>query len=51
MLLNILKRVEPPKQEEEEEVAPWVLKMEVAAGGGEELRGPHTPHLSQALLK
>jgi hypothetical protein len=38
MLLNILKRVEPPKQEEEE-VAPWVLKMEVAVGGGEELRG------------
>jgi hypothetical protein len=35
MLLNFLKRVEPPK-EEEEEVAPRVLTVEVAAGGSEE---------------
>jgi hypothetical protein len=38
MLLNILKRVESP-EEVEEEVAPQVLTVEVAAGGGEEPRG------------
>jgi hypothetical protein len=36
MLLNILKMVEPP---EEEEVAPQVLTVEATAGGGEETRG------------
>jgi hypothetical protein len=38
MLLNILKRVESP-EEEEEEVAPRVLTVEATTGGGEEPRG------------